>query len=83
MSTTQELAVKDESGTKILAVTSPQGSQSAGVILSSSKFVKGGKYTISIGDTVINEKVFVAGGLFISSAQMNEIAVCSICTYDY
>ena len=52
MSTAQELAVKDESGTKILAVTSPQGSQSAGVILSSSKFVKGGKYTISIGDTV-------------------------------
>ena len=52
MSTTQELAVKDESGTKILAVTSPQGSQSAGVLLSSSKFVKGGKYTISIGDTV-------------------------------
>lgn len=52
MSTTQEFAVKDESGTKILAVTSPQGSQSAGVILSSSKFVKGGKYTISIGDTV-------------------------------
>lgn len=52
LSTTQELAVKDESGTKILAVTSPQGSQSAGVLLSSSKFVKGGKYTISIGDTV-------------------------------
>ena len=52
MSTTQELAVKDESGTKILAVTSPQGSQSAGVLLSSSKFVKGGNYTISIGDTV-------------------------------
>ena len=52
MSTTQELAVKEESGTKILAVTSPQGSQSAGVILSSSKFVKGGEYTISIGDTV-------------------------------
>ena len=52
LSTTQELAVKDESGNKILAVTSPQGSQSAGVLLSSSKFVKGGKYTISIGDTV-------------------------------
>ncbi len=52
LSTTQELAVMDESGTKILAVTSPQGSQSAGVLLSSSKFVKGGKYTISIGDTV-------------------------------
>ena len=52
LSTTQELAVKDESGTKILTVTSPQGSQSAGVLLSSSKFVKGGKYTISIGDTV-------------------------------
>ena len=52
MSTTQELAVKDESGTKILSVTSPQGSQSAGVFLSSSRFVKGGKYTISIGDTV-------------------------------
>ncbi|MBP9992064.1 MAG: carbohydrate-binding domain-containing protein [Bacteroidales bacterium] len=52
LSTTQELAVKDESGTKILAVTSPQGSQSAGVLLSSSKFVKGGNYTISIGDTV-------------------------------
>ena len=51
LSTTQELAVKDESGTKILAVTSPQGSQSAGVLLSSSKFVKGGQYTISIGDT--------------------------------
>ncbi len=52
MNTQNELAVKDESGTKILAVTSPQGSQSAGVILSSSKFVKEGKYTISIGDTV-------------------------------
>ena len=52
ISTAQELAVKDESGTKILAVTPPQGSQSAGVILSSSKFVKEGKYTISIGDTV-------------------------------
>ena len=52
LSTTQELAVKDEGGNKILAVTSPQGSQSAGVLLSSSKFVKGGKYTISIGDTV-------------------------------
>ena len=52
MSTTQELSVKDESGNKILAVTSPQGSQSAGVILSSAKFVKDGKYTISIGDTV-------------------------------
>lgn len=52
MSTTQELAVKDESGNKILAVTSQQGSQSAGVILSSTKFVKDGKYTISIGDTV-------------------------------
>ena len=52
MSTTQELAVKDESGAEILAVTSPQGSQSAGVILSSSKFVKDGKYTISIGGTV-------------------------------
>ncbi|MDO5443271.1 MAG: carbohydrate-binding domain-containing protein [Bacteroidia bacterium] len=52
MSTTEELAVKDESGNKILAVTSPQGSQSAGVIFSSAKFLKDGKYTISIGDTV-------------------------------
>ena len=52
LSTTQELAVKDESGNKILAVTSPQGSQSAGVLLSSSKFVNGGEYTISIGGTV-------------------------------
>ena len=52
ISTGQELTVKDESGTKILAVTPPQGFQSAGVILSSSKFVKEGKYTISIGDTV-------------------------------
>lgn len=51
MSTTEELAVKDEAGNKILAVTSPQGSQSAGVIFSSSKFVQGGTYTISIGDT--------------------------------
>lgn len=52
VSTTQELAVKDEKGNKILAITSPQGSQSAGVIFSSAKFVKDGKYTISVGDTV-------------------------------
>ena len=51
MSTTQELAVNDASGNKILAVTSPQGSQSAGVILSSSKFTKNGTYTITIGGT--------------------------------
>ena len=51
LSTTQELAVKDESGNKILALTSPQGSQSAGVLLSSSKFVKNGKYAISVGET--------------------------------
>ena len=51
MSTTEELAVKDEDGNKILAVTSPQGSQNAGVLLSSSKFVKNGKYAISVGET--------------------------------
>lgn len=60
MSTTEELAVKDEDGNKILAVTSPQGSQNAGVLLSSSKFVKDGKYTISIGDTVY-QTVTLAG----------------------
>ena len=51
VSTTAELAVNDSEGNKILAITSPQGSQSSGVLLSSSKFVKGGTYTISIGDT--------------------------------
>ena len=51
LSTSQELAVTDENGTKILAVTSPQSSQRAGVILSSPKFVKDGKYTISTGNT--------------------------------
>lgn len=49
VSTIDELAVKDASGNKILAITSPQGSSSAGVLLSSPKFVKGEKYTISIG----------------------------------
>lgn len=42
VSTTAELAVNDSEGNKILAITSPQGSQSSGVLLSSSKFVKGG-----------------------------------------
>ena len=51
MSTTEELAVKDSAGEKILAITSPQGSQKAGVLFSSSKFVKNGTYTISIGGT--------------------------------
>lgn len=51
MSTTEEFAVKDADGKKILSLTSPQGSQRAGVILSSSKFVKGGTYTITIGST--------------------------------
>ena len=51
VSTTAELAVKDSDGNKILAITSPQGSQSSGVLLSSPKFIKDGKYTISIGDT--------------------------------
>ena len=51
VSTTAELAVNDSEGNKILAITSPQGSQSSGVLLSSPKFIKGGTYTISIGDT--------------------------------
>ena len=51
VSTIAELAVKDSDGNKILAITSPQGSQSSGVLLSSPKFIKDGKYTISIGDT--------------------------------
>ena len=51
LSTTEELSVKDSKGNKILYITSPQGSQKAGVLLSSAKFEKNGTYTISIGDT--------------------------------
>ena len=51
MSTTEEFAVKDADGKKILSLISPQGSQRAGVILSSAQFVQGGTYTITIGST--------------------------------
>ena len=51
LSTTEEMTVKDASGNKILAITSPQGSQRAGVIFSSAKFQANGTYTISIGST--------------------------------
>ena len=66
MSTTEEFAVKDADGKKILSLTSPQGSQRAGVILSSAKFVKGGTYTISIGSTTyqtvtLSDKITMIG----------------------
>ena len=69
MSTTVELTVQDAEGKKILSITSPQGSQRAGLLLSSAKFVKGATYTIAIGNTTyqtvtLSDKITTIGTQF-------------------
>jgi hypothetical protein len=63
------MKVKDASGKTILAVTSPQGSQRAGVIFSSAKFENKGTYTISIGSTVY-QTVTLSGKVTTIGTQM-------------
>jgi hypothetical protein len=69
LSTMEEMTVKDASGKTILAITSPQGSQRAGVIFSSAKFENKGTYTISIGNTVY-QTVTLSGKVTTIGTQM-------------